>query len=137
VNAPGVRFARVVFLIAGLLGILELLPLYFYEAALNRIRPLTYPEFYYGFAGVALAWQIAFLIISRDPGRYRPLMPAIFLEKLLFPAAAYLLYARGRLGWTSMLSGASLDLIWLALFVVAWVRLGRGVAPAPADSAQQ
>ena len=135
-SAPGVGFARVVFLAAGLTGILELLPLYFYQAALDRARPLTYPEFYYGFIGVALAWQVAFLIISRDPARYRPLMPAIFLEKLLYPVAAHFLYAHGRLGWKPMLDGAGLDLAWLVLFVVAWLRLGRGAAPGPQAPAE-
>lgn len=136
-TAPGVRFARMVFLAAGLLGILELVPLYFYEATLGRTRPFTYPEFYYGFLGVALAWQVAFLIISRDPVRYRPLMPAIFVEKLLYPIAAHVLYSHGRLGWKPMLDGAALDLVWLVLFVIAWVRLGRGAPAPPAGSAER
>lgn len=136
-SAPGVGFARVVFVAAGLTGILELLPLYFYGATLDRTRPLTYPEFYYGFVGVALAWQVAFVIVSRDPVRYRPLMPAIFLEKLLYPVSALLLYSRGRLDFEPMLDGAALDLIWLALLVAAWLRLGRGAASRPAVSAER
>jgi hypothetical protein len=34
---------------------------------------ITHPEFYYGFVGIATAWQVAFVIIGRDPERYRPL----------------------------------------------------------------
>ena len=119
-----VRFARWVFLAAGIVGLLEIVPLYFYEATLGRTQPppITHPDFYYGFLGIALAWQVAFLIISRDPVRYLPLMPALFLEKLLYPAGVFLLYAQGRVQ-QQMLGGALLDVVWLALFVTVRVRL--------------
>jgi hypothetical protein len=122
----GVRFARWVFLLAGIVGLLEIVPLYFYEATLGRTEPppITHPDFYYGFLGVALAWQIAFLIISRDPRRYLPLVRAVFLEKLLYPAGVFILYAQGRVP-QQMLGGASLDVVWLALFVTMWIRLRR------------
>ncbi len=85
----GVRFARIVYLVAGIVGLIEIVPLYFYEAALNRTQPppITHPEFYYGFVGVTLAWQVAFLVIARDPLRFRPLMPVSWIEKLLYPVA--------------------------------------------------
>jgi hypothetical protein len=123
-----VRFSRWVFRIAGTLGFFQIAPLYFYESTLNRTDPpaITHPEWYYGFVGVTLAWQIAFLLISRDPRRYRPLLPALFVEKLLFPAAAYALYMEGRLQSPSILASAALDLIWLALFMTAWARLRNG-----------
>ena len=119
-----VRFARWVFLIAGILGLLEIVPLYFMESLIGRQQPppITHPGFYYGFVGIALAWQIAFLIIARDPARYVPLMPAVFLEKLLYPAAAFALYLKGRAP-ASNLGTAVLDLVWLALFVTAWSKL--------------
>ncbi len=99
-------------------------PLYFYEAKLNRTQPppITHPDFYYGFVGIALAWQIAFLIISRDPVRYRPLMPAVFLEKLLYPAALLMLYTQGRVR-AQMLAASLFDLVWLALFIAVWTKL--------------
>lgn len=123
-NEKAVRFAHWVFLLAGIVGLLEIVPLFFYEAALGRSQPppITHPEFYYGFLGVALAWQIAFLIISRDPVRYVALMPAIFLEKLLYPVAVFWLYALGRVH-SQMFVGATIDLILLALFVTVWLRL--------------
>jgi hypothetical protein len=126
----GTRFARRVFLLAGIVGMLELLPLYFYEPTLNRTQPpaLTHPEFYYGFLGVALAWQIAFLVISRDPVRFLPLLPALVLEKLLYPVAAFALLAQGRLSSPAAVAPALLDLVWLTLFVVAGVKMGRGRA---------
>ena len=121
-----VRFARWVFLIAGILGLLEIVPLYFMEGVIDRAQPpaITHPAFYYGFVGVALAWQIAFLIISRDPLRYLPLMPALFLEKLLYPVAVFTLYFQGRLP-AQNLGTAVLDLIWFVLFVVVWAKLRR------------
>jgi len=122
----GTRFARRVYLLAGITGLIELLPLYFGEPALNRTQPppLTHPEFYYGFLGVALAWQVAFVIISRDPARFRPLLPALWMEKLLYPAAAFVLLPRGRCSPVSMIP-ALLDLVWLALFAAAGVKLSR------------
>src|SRR5262249_29225926 len=72
------RFARVVFLVAGIYGMVVLAPGFFTERALAQRMPpaITHPEFYYGFFGVALAWQVAFLIIARDPERFRPLILA-------------------------------------------------------------
>ncbi|MGC2108956.1 MAG: hypothetical protein WA655_05525 [Candidatus Korobacteraceae bacterium] len=123
-NEKGVRFARWVFLLAGIIGLIEVVPLFFLEASLGRSQPppITHPEFYYGFVGIALAWQIAFLIISRDPARYVPLMPAVFLEKLLYPIAVLWLYEQGRVH-PQMFEGAGLDIVWLILFVIAWLRL--------------
>lgn len=119
-----VRFARWVFLLAGTVGLIEIVPLYFMESMIGRMQPpaLTHPGFYYGFVGVTLAWQIAFLIIARDPVRYQPLMPALFLEKLLYPAAVFTLYAQGREP-AQNLGTAMLDLVWFVLFVVVWAKL--------------
>src|SRR5206468_3338498 len=76
---PGEReltnvFAKRVFTIAGIYGLIVLLPLYFLERRLGEIQPpaITHPDFYYGFIGAAVAWQIVFLIIGRDPERHRP-----------------------------------------------------------------
>jgi hypothetical protein len=44
---------------------------------------------------------------------------------LLYPASAWILYAMGRVNSRLTLGVASLDLVWLALFVVAMRRLGR------------
>jgi hypothetical protein len=124
---PAVRFARRVFTAAGLVGLVELLPLYFFEATLGRTQPppVTHPDFYYGFIGVTVAWQLAFLVIARDPLRYRPLMPAIFVEKLLYPLGTWILFAQRRVSAIATPVGASLDFVWLTLFVICWSRLGR------------
>jgi hypothetical protein len=103
--------------------LLEIVPLYFYESALNRKQPppITHPEFYYGFLGVTLAWQLAFLVIAQAPLRFRPLMPVTWIEKLLYPCAVGILYSTGRTRM-KILPGAVLDLVWLGLFVFAWFK---------------
>jgi hypothetical protein len=80
----GMKFAKAVFWIAGIWGFLTITPLYFMFDLIGRNDPppITHPAFFFGFVGLALAWQIAFLFIATDPARYRPLMiPSIF-EKL-------------------------------------------------------
>ena len=64
-------FARRVFGVAGIYGLLVLLPQYFTEAKTGADfpPPITHPEYYYGFVGVAVAWQVLFLILARDPHR--------------------------------------------------------------------
>jgi hypothetical protein len=63
------RFARAVFLIAGLWGLIVLTPLYFTFDLVGRSYPpaITHPDFYYGFVSVAWVWQIAFLLIAANP----------------------------------------------------------------------
>ena len=116
-------FAKRVYLIAAIYGLIVLLPQYFLESYHGREEPpaITHPEYYYGFVGLALVWQIAFLLISRDPARYRPLMPIAVLEKASFGLAAVALYALGRLG-LSMLGAGLIDLLLGVLFVVAYTR---------------
>ncbi len=122
-RSGGARFARIVYLAAGIVGVIEIVPLYFYEATLNRTQPppITHPEFYYGFLGVTLAWQVAFLVIARDPLRLRPIMPMTWIEKLLYPGAIGILYSLGRVR-SEMAPAATLDLLWLTLFIAAWVK---------------
>jgi hypothetical protein len=117
------RFARLIFTAAGIYGVVVLTPLYFLEGWLGRNipPPITHPEFYYGFAGVALAWQVVFLLIGREPARYRSLMTACVLEKLDYGLAVIVLLAQGRVA-ASMLITAGIDLIWGALFVAAYLQ---------------
>ncbi len=116
-------FARRVFLIAGIYGLVLLPPHYFLEGFIGRHQPpaITHLEFFYGFVGVATAWQVAFLIIAADPVRYRLMMIPSMLEKIGFGVAAIALYAQGRLAAAMLLAGI-LDLAWSALFLVAYRR---------------
>ena len=92
------RFARRVYTIAGIYGLVVMLPQYFLEDRIGRDTPppITHPEHFYGFIGVTVAWQIAFLVIGRDSQRLRALMPVTVLEKLAFAVPVALLYAQRR-----------------------------------------
>jgi hypothetical protein len=89
---------------------------------------VTHPEFYYGFLGLTLAWQVLFLVIAADPVRYRPAMLPALLEKAGFALAIPLLYAAGRVGGV-WLGFAALDASWLVLFVVAYLRTPKSPPP--------
>ena len=100
-----------------------MLPQYFLEDRIGRDAPppITHPEHFYGFIGVTVAWQIAFLVIGRDPQRLRALMPVTVLEKLAFAVPVALLWAKGRVAG-SVLPFAGIDLLLGALFLVSYVR---------------
>src|SRR5215813_11595508 len=117
------KFARIVFLIAGVYGLLVLLPLYFMEKQTGRDYPppITHPEYYYGFIGVAVAWQLVFLVMSRDPVRYRPLMLPAIVEKASFLIPVIVLYLQQRV--SSFMLGASLiDGVLGVLFLIAYLK---------------
>src|SRR5512134_2907397 len=92
-------FAKRVFFIAAILGVIVLAPQYFMEARIGRDfpPPITHPEHFYGFLGVALAWQALFFLIARDPVTLRLAMLPAVLEKLAFGIPAIVLFAQGRL----------------------------------------
>jgi hypothetical protein len=118
------RFSRMVFLIAGIYGIGVLTPGFFTEKVMAvRMPPaVTHPEFYYGFFGVGLAWQVAFLIIAMDPQRFRPIIPAAMLEKFIYVASSAVLLMLGRVPAAVAIGGAG-DLILGALFTICYFRL--------------
>ena len=117
------RFAKIVFWVAGIWGLLVLTPLYFVFDRIGQQDPpaITHPGFYYGFVGIGLAWQIAFLIIARDPARYRPIIIPAILEKFSFGIAMIVLYLQGRVH-PSDLTFAGADLLFGLLFGVAFVK---------------
>ena len=120
------RFARYSFLAAGTVGILVLAPMYFLleKTGADSPPPINHPEFYYGFIGVALAFQLVFLMIATDPLKFRPLMLAGIVEKFLFVIPTFYLYWQGKVHG-SIVGGAALDLVWGILFVVSYLRVGR------------
>lgn len=90
------KFAKIVFWAAGGWGVLVLTPLYFLFDRIGRRDPpaITHPQFFYGFAGVAMAWQVAFFVIATNPVRFRPMMiPSVF-EKLDYVATVVALHCR-------------------------------------------
>jgi hypothetical protein len=121
------RFAKIVFWVAGIYGVLVITPLYFLFDRIGRENPppITHPGFYYGFVGVALAWQLAFLVIATDPARYRLLMlPSIF-EKVSAGGAIVVLVLQGRTA-SSDLVFAGLDLLLGLLFLTAFFKTRPG-----------
>ena len=98
------RFARWVFGIGGVYGVISVAPLYFMEQAIGRQDPppITHPMFFYGFVGVTLAWQLLFFAIAWQPVRLRPVIPFAVLEKLNL---------HGKMTHCSTGGGASLELL--------------------------
>jgi hypothetical protein len=117
------KFAKIVFYIAALWGVLILAPLYFMFDMIGRQDPppITHPAFYYGFVGVGLSWQLAFFVIARDPIRFRPLMlPSVF-EKFSYGIALIVLYLQHRLRPPDMAFGC-IDLLFGVLFILSFFK---------------
>jgi hypothetical protein len=114
------RFAKWVFTVAGIYGLLAVAPQYFLEGMIARMSgPVTHPEYFYGFIGVTVAFQLVFLTIARDPVRLRPVMPACMVEKISFGAAVWPLYLTGR-SPGSAAAFSTVDLVLCVLFFIAW-----------------
>jgi len=114
--------------VAGVYGVLIVLPDYFLEEKLGRDYPppINHPEFFYGFVGTALVWQIVYLMVGIDPRRYRPMMIPTALAKLSFGIACVVLYAQDRLSLSFLLI-VTPDLIFGVLFIIAFFK----TAPTP------
>jgi hypothetical protein len=114
------RFAKIVFITAGVWGIVVLTPLYFLVDITGRqyAAPAAYPQFYYGFLSVALAWQIAFLMIGSSPVRFRALMIPSIIEKLGWVVTLAMLRGQARIASVDAMA-AWPDLLLGVLFVAA------------------
>ena len=122
-------FARAVYLAAGAYGLLTMTPLYWMERRIARdAPPIAHPEYYYGFIGVTVAWQLAFLLVARDPVRLRGLMPVTVVEKLAFGVPAAVLHAQHRIPGVVFGFGVA-DLVLGALFAAAYAVTPRDPLP--------
>lgn len=117
------KFAKIVFRVAAIWGVLVITPLYFLFDVIGRNDPpaITHPAFFYGFVGTALAWQIAFFFIASDPARYRPLIIPSIIEKFSYGAAVIVLVLQSRMR-SSDLIFAGADLLLGVLFVIAYFK---------------
>ncbi len=123
------RFATIVLWIAAIWGVLVITPLYFLFDLISRNDPppITHPGFFYSFVGAALAWQLAFFCIAKDPVRHRPLMiPSIF-EKFSYFIAVIVLVLQSRMHRSDLVF-AGTDLLLGILFVVAYVKTSPSTA---------
>lgn len=120
------KFAKVVFWCAGIWGTGVLAPLFFMFDAIGRRDPpaITHPEFYFGFLGVALAWQFVFLVIAADPLRYRPIMLLSVLEKGSYVLTTGLLVILGHMTAAASALGAP-DAVLAVLFIVSFLKTRR------------
>jgi hypothetical protein len=117
------KLGKIVFRVAGIWGLLTLIPLYFMFNLIGQKDPpsITHPGFFYGFVGAALAWQLAFFIIATDPARYRALMiPSVF-EKFSYAIAVAILVSQGRMRSSDSLFGC-VDLLLGILFVISYLK---------------
>jgi len=118
-----VRLAKTIYFIAGIYGLIVLVPQFFMEEKTGRDFPpaITHPEYYYGFIGVGVAWQVLFLILSKDPVRYRAMMIPSILEKVSFAIAVLILFFQHRIP-PIILAAGMIDLIFGVLFILAYFK---------------
>ncbi len=121
------RFAKLVFWIAAVWGFLVITPLFFLfdRIGVQDPPPITHPGFYYGFVTVGLAWQIAFVVIARDPVRMRPMMIATLVEKFGYAIAVIVLYLQARMKAPDLALGC-IDGLFGVLFLVAYAKTKHG-----------
>ena len=100
------KFARIVFIGAGIWGVLVLTPLYWLIDITGRhyAPPVDYPHFFYGFFGVALAWQL----------------PAM-IEKFAYVTTLMVLYGEGRIPAADAQAAVPDGLLGI-LFVIAYLK---------------
>jgi hypothetical protein len=117
------KFAKVVFWCAGAFGVLALAPLYFVFDLVGRLDPppITHPQFYYGFVGVALVWQFVYFAIATDPVRFRPMMILSVLAKVSYVGALLVLYLQDRISPVQAATAVP-DAPLAVLFVAAFVK---------------
>ena len=111
-------FARWVFRVAGIYGILVVAPMFFLEP---RLAPgAIHPVFFYGWVSLNLMWQVLFLVVSTDPIRYRPMVVVSVVEKAAAVIVIPWLYLAGRVNgmW---LGAAVADLVFAALFIASYL----------------
>jgi hypothetical protein len=117
------RFARIVFIAAGLWGIATLTPLYFLLDVTGRqyAPPAAYPHFFYGFLSVTAAWQVAFLVIGANPTRFRLIMIPAVLEKLGYVVTLAVLHGQGRISAADAVAAVP-DMLLGILFIAAFAK---------------
>jgi len=117
------KFAKILFWIAGIWGVLILTPLYFMFDLIGRQDPppITHPAFYYGFVGAGVAFQLVFFVIAVDPVRYRMAMIPSVIEKFSYGGALTVLFVQHRIHPADF-GFACVDLLLGALFLAAFLK---------------
>jgi hypothetical protein len=110
------KFAKIVFWIAGALGLVASVGLY--------LQPGSY--LYYGLIAGVLSWQVVFFLIAWDPRRYRPMMIPSMLEKLIWVVTLGYLHLRGQVTASELASGVIPHGLLGVLFVIAYRMTPKG-----------
>jgi len=106
------KFARFVFAIAGALGVVASIGLYFTPGSFV----------YYGLIAAIWAWQVAFFMIAWDPRRFRPIMIPSIIEKLVWVVTLTVLHLRGEATAAELARNAIPHGLLGVLFVIAFFR---------------
>jgi len=122
-----VKAARIIFGLAAAWGFIALTPGLFGEVSFSIAMPpaITHPEFYYGFYGLAMVFQLIFVLIAIDPKQNKHLIPIAILEKLAFFLPCMWLFSERRMAVGGPFYGAIIDGIWAIIFVAVWWMLHR------------
>jgi hypothetical protein len=110
------KFARIVFWIAGAFGMVAIGPMYRTPGA----------PVYYGLLATLVAWQAAFFVIGWDPRRFRPLMIPAMLEKALWMATLAVLHFKGQVTARDIIGNAATHGLLGVLFLIAFLKTSRG-----------
>jgi hypothetical protein len=118
------KFTRWTFIIAGVYGIVMLVPLYFSEKQISTDFPpaITHLEYFYGFISIALVWQILFLLIAFNPLRYKLVIIPAILEKLSFGIITIFLLGQQKIS-PVMLGPGIIDIVFGCLFIVIFFKM--------------
>lgn len=114
------KIVRWIFLTAGILGLLPVIPVTFNlflskEGLLPELSSMG--VFFYIFLLQYACWQIVFFFISRDPVRFRPLMILAFLVEVSVPFNSAWLFFYGFKLWMFL---TVVSLVFAVLFLMAF-----------------
>ena len=107
--------------------------MFFLEPVIAARNPpaITHPEFFYGFLGLAIAFQFLFALIAWQPRRLLAAMPAAVAEKCLYATMIGLLVVWHRLGNAGAAAFAAVDAVLGGLFLLSYLSLKQGASKDP------
>lgn len=114
---------KTIFLTSGIYGLIIMLAMLLSEKQFSHENPpqLTHLEFYYGFIGVCIAFQILFILIAKNPLKYKLMMVPAILEKFSFGLVVIVMHYQKNIPNTVFVFGL-IDLIFLCLFIYAFIK---------------